>query len=120
MNIIIDPVKVDAMRQKYTVLELDTFRLIPSDQTITAWCVVENIPINELITVESKKSLHENLLINYRKKDWNYCRQALEHLLGSWGKELDSFYADLSRRVDQYSTQDPGPEWDGTVEKSVA
>lgn len=117
MNIIIEPDQVEQFRDKYTVLELDTIRLVPENRLVTAYCVVEQIPILDLPQVESKKNLHENLMINYRKRDWNYCSQALEHLMGSWGGELDSFYQEIQGRVAKYIEEDPGDSWDGIIEK---
>lgn len=119
MNIILDSEKAQDLRKKYTVLELDTFRLIPENRCVTAYCVVENVPITELALLESKKDLHEKLLSNYRRRNWNYCTQALEHLIGSFGTELDSFYLDLQARIAKYTEQDPGDAWDGIIEKTV-
>lgn len=119
MNIIIGSEQVEQFREKYTVLELDTIRFSGQETTVKAYCIVEQIPITELPQVESKKALHENLMINYRKKDWNFCTQALEHLVGAWGHELDSFYEDLLKRITQYQEQDPGPNWDGVIEKRI-
>lgn len=117
MNIIIDPAQIESYREKYTVLELDTIRIIPGNIEVTAYCVVETIPITELPLTESKTNLHNNLMENYRKRDWNYCHQALEHLIGSWNKELDSFYEDIRNRVNLYMENDPGPTWDSVIEK---
>ena len=117
MNIIIDPEQIAQYREKYTVLELDTIRIVSKNQLVTAYCVVETIPIVELPLTASKIDLHNNLLINYRKRDWNYCHQALEHLIGSWNKELDSFYEDIRSRINRYMENDPGEAWDGIVEK---
>jgi hypothetical protein len=117
VNIIIDPDQLDQYREKYTVLELDTIRVMPVNRLVTAYCVVDTIPIVDMPLTESKTDLHNNLLLNYRKRDWNYCQQALEHLVGSWNGELDSFYEDIRVRVDQYVTNDPGPDWDGIIEK---
>lgn len=117
MNIIIDPENLQQYREKFTVLELDTIRV--TDRTVTAYCVVEQIPITEMAYTESKRDLHENLLINYRKKDWNYCNQALDHLIGSWNGELDSFYQELRGRIAKYMEQDPGDQWDGIISKGA-
>ena len=119
MNIIIDPDQLDQYKQKYTVLELDTIRLIPSGQEIKAYCVVENIPIVEMPDVDSKVKLHENLIIEYKKRNWNFCEQAIEHLMGRWGHELDSFYQDVLNRVDKYKQQEPEETWDGVIEKNT-
>lgn len=117
MNIIIDPDQIDRYRENYTVLELDTIRVVPMNKLVTAYCVVDTIPIVELPLTQSKINLHENLLINYRKKDWNYCHQALDHLIGSWNKELDSFYEDIRSRINTYMENDPGDHWDSVIEK---
>ena len=92
MHIILGRENVDVLNldQKFVVLELDTFRLPPDGRLIPAFCVVENVPIMNLPKVESMKALHHNLLENFRKQDWNYCEQALEHLVGFWGDEVDT------------------------------
>lgn len=120
MNIIIDSDQVEQFKQNYTVLELDTIRLLPENKTITAYCVVEQIPLSDLPQVESKRNLHENLMINYRKRDWNFCNQALEHLFGFWNGELDSFYDEIRSRIAKYMEQDPGDSWDGIIEKHTS
>jgi len=117
VNIIIDPDQIDRYRENYTVLELDTIRIVPLNKLVTAYCVVDTIPIVELPLTQSKINLHANLLINYRKRDWNYCHQALDHLIGSWNKELDSFYEDIRSRINAYMKNDPGDHWDGVIEK---
>jgi hypothetical protein len=117
MNIIIEDEQVEELRKKYTVLELDTLRILPENKLVTAYCIVENIPIPDLPQVESKRKLHQNLIKNYRKKDWNYCTQALEHLFGFWNHELDSFYDDLRSRIARFTLEDPGSDWDGIIEK---
>ena len=117
MNIIFDSEALASYREKYTVLELDTIRIKPENKEVTAYCVVEVIPIMELPQTESKKQLHANLIENYRKRDWNFCYQAIDHLSGCWNKEVDSFYDDLRVRINFYMQQDPGDEWDGVIEK---
>jgi len=112
----------DAARQaseKYTVLELDRLRLEPLGPIIDTYCVVENIPLEELPHLENYCNLHTKLMENYRRKDWNFCEQALEHLHGRWGKVMDTFYDEISARVTKYKQQDPGENWDGVYEKSL-
>jgi hypothetical protein len=120
MHIIIGKENVENLNleDKYTVLELDTFKISKDNQTVTAYCVVENIPINDLPKVESMRELHANLLTNYRLKDWNYCNQALDYLVGFWGQELDTYYQTLRDRIAQYAEKDPGDAWDWVVDKN--
>jgi hypothetical protein len=119
MNIIIEPEKLPELKSKYTRLELDTVRVLPENKTFTAYCVIENIPIPDLPRVGNLKELHANLIVEYRKKNWNYCTQALEHLMGFWGGEADSFYQDLNQRIAKYIEQDPGESFDGIIEKTA-
>lgn len=117
MHIIMGDENAKLFQEKYTVLKLDTLKIQPEGHLITAFAVIEQIPIQEMPKIESMRNLHENLLINYHKKDWNYCSQALEHLMGFWSGELDSFYTNLLERINKYKEQDPGEDWDGTIEK---
>jgi len=115
MNIIFKENSAE-IREKYTVLDLDTFSL-PDGSIHTACCVVENIPIMELWQTASLTELHSTLIENYAKKNWSYCEQALEHLMGKWGGELDSFYADLQTRINHFKTQDLDDSWTPIIPK---
>lgn len=109
MNIIFGRDQADAMKEKYTILELDTFKF--GDQHITAFCAVDSIPIIEMPSIENMKNLHENLLIEFRKQNWNYCEQALEHLVGKWNHELDTFYDNITQRINECKEQELNDNW---------
>ena len=116
MNIIFGD-NIATIEDKYTVLELDTFRIGPSGPTNTAYCVLELIPVHEMVEAESLINLHHNLMENYKKRDWNYCEQALEHLMGKWGGELDTFYSELSIRIAKLKTLSLTDEWSPVIQK---
>jgi hypothetical protein len=103
--------------QKYTVLDLDTFSL-PDGSVHTACCVIENIPIMELPSTESLKQLHADLIANYGLRDWNYCEQALEQLMGKWGGDVDSFYLELQNRIVRLKTMDLDDSWTPIIAKT--
>ena len=109
--------KDNEIDNKYTLLELDTFHFVSIDQVQTAYCVIENVPINDLPKLPSMKKLHANLMENYKKQDWNYCLQAIENLMGFWGLELDTFYQELLTRIEKYSKKDPDSTWSSTIVK---
>lgn len=117
MNLIFGREHAQALVEKYTILELDTIQFGTSNNKITVFCAIETIPIMEMPTLENMKSLHENLMIEFRKRNWNYCVQAMEHLSGRWNHELDTFYDNLLERVEHYIKHEPGDDWDGTVVK---
>lgn len=96
--------------QKYTVLDLDTFSL-PDGSVHTACCIIENIPITELPATENLKKLHANLIENYARRDWNYCEQAIEQLMGKWGGEMDSFYVELLTRIEKLKELNLDDSW---------
>jgi hypothetical protein len=116
MNILLGEENVAQIDEKYTVLELDTIRI--SGQDIKAYCVVEQLPLYEMLTLEQFRDLHENLMKNYKSKNWKYCIDAIEHLKGKWKGDLDSFYDDLNSRILRYLQTDPGNEWDGVIVKT--
>ncbi len=99
MNILFGSAVTDEIRDKYILLPLDTFYFTSADRTETAYCLIENVPILNMMSVEKDIELH-NLLINrYQQGDWEFCRQAIEQLTGQWDREVDTFYADLLARV---------------------
>lgn len=111
----------DAVKEipdSFTVLELDTFNMINENRKITAYCVVEKIPLAEFAVLSANKELHANLMQYYQQKQWNYCEQAINALIGKWNGELDTFYIDLQSRISQLKNVELDSAWDGTVLKN--
>lgn len=119
MNIIFGTEMAQQAKDRYTVLELDTFNLLPTDEVITAYCLVETIPIEEMPAIESLKDLHSNLIAEYRKRNWHYCEDAIAHLTGKWHSELNSFYIELYQRIQTLKQADLPEDWTGRVDKTV-
>ena len=117
MNIVFaDQAEANVLRQKYTLLELDTLQLIQFNGIEkTAWCLLEkeHLSLTDLVSFTKFQDLHHNLVKNYKKKNWKFCEDALEHLIGRWNGEIDSFYFELQKRIKDYKVNDPGPEWRG-------
>ena len=103
----------------HTVLELDTVRRPPDNIAITAYCVIDKIPLQEFPVAEANQRLHSELLQHYRAQEWDQCSQAIQTLLGKWNGELDSFYVNLEQRVEQYRSNPPPEDWDGTYIKTA-
>lgn len=119
MNIIFGMESVNSIEARYTVLELDTFVLRPTNEVVTAYCVVETIPIPEMPAVESLRQQHSDLMAEYRKQNWQFCETAIAHLTGKWGGELDSFYIELYRRIQDLKCQNLPEDWTGRLDKTV-
>jgi len=117
MNIIFGDNVVELAREKYTVLELDTFVIDGQDQSATAYAVVEKIPLQEMAALDRFRDLHHNLMKEYRKRNWTYCEDAIGHLRGRWNTELDTFYSDLYDRVQGLKSKSLDDSWTGVIQR---
>lgn len=115
MNIVIGKENVKGLDDRYIILEMDQFKLPNSSQIIDTYCVVENVPLHEIATIENSKKLHSDLISNYRNRNWNFCEDAIKHLQGKWNKEVDTFYENLLDRIGELKTQDLDQDWNGVV-----
>lgn len=104
MHIILGDQVTEEVASKYIILELDTFQVQNKDQAISAFCLVENIPVNELSQADQFRDLHAQMIKNYKQGNWNFCEQAIEHLVGRWNGEVDSFYHEISNRINNLKT----------------
>jgi hypothetical protein len=118
MNIILGEEQAKNLREKYTVLELDTF-CINDLPPVKSYAVIENLPIPEMFSLDSMIDLHQNMIDQYHKQDWNYCLDALEHLYGRWNGEIDSFYLDITDRIKKLASQSLDDEWTGNIIKTT-
>jgi len=119
MNILFAGVEdIKYLDSKYIILELDTIRIADINQT--AWCLIEKVTLQDIPVIETYRELHNNMMRNYRLKNWKYCEDALEHLTGRWQGELDTFYRELAVRIADFKQQDPGADWDGVYVKPEA
>jgi hypothetical protein len=117
LNIIFGIREAINLQKKYIVLELDTIS-IQGSSPIATFCVLETVPIEELATVEIFKKLHGDLILNYRNRNWDFCIQAMDHLCGAWGKQVDSFYEILRERILKYKENEPDANWNGVIPKN--
>lgn len=116
MNIIFGD-SVKSIPDHYTLLELDTFRTADSDETITAYCLVEKLALDEFTTLEQYKKIHADVIKYYKQKHWDYCEQAIHGLMGRWSGELDTFYTDLLTRIKQHQENGVPDNWDAVLIK---
>lgn len=106
---------VKQLPDSYTILELDTFRVQSTNDLITAYCVIDTIPLSDFPLAEAHKKIHADLISAYKNQHWNYCEQAIEGLMGKWNGDVDTFYSDLLQRIVNYKETPPEPDWDGVL-----
>jgi len=119
MNIIFGIEQAEKLRERFTVLELDTFTFGTNGPNVTAYCVVEGIPLDKLPLVESWQRLHEALIKNYQQRNWTYCGTLIEQLTGAWNSEMLSFYDEIQSRIDRLILENPGEEWTPVIERPI-
>jgi len=56
--------------------------------------------LGDIPNLESDIRLHENLIEQLKLKNYQFCLDAIEHLLGKFGGELDSFYVIIKQRAE--------------------
>lgn len=117
MNIIVGTKEtvLDQFPDRYTILELDAVRNKETNEVLQAYCVVGNVPLHEVITLDKLKADHQRLIEAYRTRDWDLCMILIEKLRGKFGGELNTFYDIMALRVSQFQVNDPGPDWDFTI-----
>lgn len=116
MNIIFGD-NIAAIEDKYTTLELDTFQIGADGPIHTAYCVLELIPLEEMSMTESLTDLHHKLIAEYKKRNWSFCEQAIEQLIGKWNGEVDTFYQELEKRIEKLKTLELTDEWSPVIQK---
>ena len=117
MHILFGEEQATELSSKYTVLELDTIKVGLNGPEITAYCAVENIPFDEVMELDTLKNIHNQLMSDYKTRNWQDCLASIETLKGSWSGELDSFYTEMTDRIANYLTNDPGPSWSNVIVK---
>ena len=117
MKVIFGKAVAESIDNRMTVLELDTFFQPGLQEPVTAYAVLENtsIPVMEIAHMDKTVELHNTMMAEYRRQNWNYCEQALEHLQGKWSGEIDSFYNELAERIAKLKKVKLSDDWTGVV-----
>ena len=105
MNLIFGRENAEHLREKYTVLDLET--VIKDGITLEVFCLIpgEKLGLGDLPQLEQWKTLHNDFLNGYHNKEYAYCRQCIEHLMGKFGGEVDTFYEEILRRINEAEAQ---------------
>jgi hypothetical protein len=102
MYIIFGKELAESISDRHIILELETFT-DANDEAVVAYCVVqpESIALGEISDIERLSRLHQHLADNLRIKNYEQCEETLPHLLGKFGGELDTFYSEITKRIQE-------------------
>ena len=100
MDIIFGRENAEKLREKYTVLDLETVE--KDGHSIEVFCLIggDKISIGDLPQLEQWTKLHNDFLHGYNTQQYNYCRQCIDYLMGKFGGEVDTFYEEILKRID--------------------
>ena len=119
MNIIFGRDSLKSIDEKNTALTVDSFKV--GNNVIECFCLlsIEDMPLADLPTIHIQINLHETLIKEYKKKNWNYCKDAIAGLKGKFNGVLDEFYINLEQRIDAFISQGVGEDWHWALEKQI-
>ena len=100
MEIIFGRANAEKLREKYTVLDLETVDAGGTPLEVFCLVTAEKLGLGELPELAQYVKLHEDFLVGYKKEEYAYCRDCIEHLMGKFGGELDSFYQEILGRFE--------------------
>ena len=112
MDIIFGRENAEKLREKYTVLDLEKITIKDDDgKTVEmeVFCLIpaDKIALLDLPQLENWKQLHTDFLHGYHTQQYEYCRQCIEHLMGKFGGEVDSFYQEILKRIEVAEAANP-------------
>lgn len=97
MQIVFGKATAEELKEKYTVLELET--IVTPEGTLEPYCVipVEMIAL-KMNSVKDDIELHEKFVQAIKDDNIKLCIDLYKHLIGKFGGELDSFYEIIVQR----------------------
>ena len=99
MELIFNRETAEALGDKYTILELETFDV--EGKLLEVFCLIpaEKINLGELPDLEHNVKLHNHFVDALKTKNYKVCQDLQEHLMGKFGGEVDSFYEEIIKRI---------------------
>ncbi len=99
MQLIFDKEHAAQLREKYTVLDLET--ITKDGVTLDVFCVIpaDKINLGELTQLEHNTKLHNHFVQAFKDGNYNVCKDLHEHLMGKFGGEVDTFYDEIIGRI---------------------
>ena len=118
MHIIFDTENINEIKNSNVLLELDTFYFSNLDRTTTAYCVVENIKIEDFVKIPQLITLHDQLITAYKNQQFKLCVDLIDKLQGSLNGEMDSFYNELVQRIQRLSSTQLADNWTPVISRT--
>ena len=101
MNVVFGDEIKHIMGDRYVTLELDTFEYMPGTVPVTAYAVLspDEFSLQSVEIIQQLLPVHEALIRNYKKQNFDFCVQTIPHLVGKIDSFMDEFYAVILKRI---------------------
>lgn len=105
MDIIFGRENADKLREQYIVLDLETVE--QDGVSIEVFCLVsgDKVSLADMMQIDAWIKLHNDFLNGYRTKQYKFCRDCIDSLKGRFGGEVDTFYDEILRRINESEAQ---------------
>jgi hypothetical protein len=99
MNIIFHRAAAEELAKRYLVLDLETVDI--NGTPTECFCVVpgDSLGLADMPLLEHHRRLHQQMTKELAAKNYAYCTEAIGHLMGKFGGELDTFYQVVLDRI---------------------
>jgi hypothetical protein len=120
MNVIFGKDNLDQIDDRYTALELETIHYKDGTAPVTNYAIVgpDDLTLVNLLAFKNRIPVHEALMKNYKDRNFAFCLQAIDKLIGNIDPFMDTFYAVLRQRIKD-QIEDPTPGWTHIVDLST-
>ena len=117
MNIILGEDAYNRVKDKFLVLELDTFCV--QGENHVSYCVLDaaDIPLGEMPEIPLWRENHAKLIENWHKGNFEFCEQMIDHLTKRWGGHMNSFYTEVYGRIQDLKEKELPADWTGVIQK---
>jgi len=92
MNIIFNKQIAEELKEKYTILELDTVIQPGMTEPLVLYAVIEIENLGDFSTLAFFREMHEDMIREYKGGNWNRAIELASGLVGHFNNELDEFY----------------------------
>ena len=99
MDIIFGRENAEKLREKYTILDLETVDVAGAPMEVFCLIPADKISLGDMPALEQYTKLHAEFLEGYKNNHYDYCRQCITYLMGKFSGEVDTFYEEILRRI---------------------
>lgn len=102
MQLIFGKENAEQVREKYTVLDLETLTI--EGKSIDVFCVIpaEKIAMQDIALLANHIDMHNKFVTAFAAGDYQLCKDLYIHVMGKFSGEVDSFYEVILQRINDH------------------